>query len=697
MKPIVRKGTPWLAALLTTGCWSTEFVKEQQLEPPDRPVIEDRGPLQPAGTSIEEEDFFLQVLPGPLVISIKSSPASQQLSDRAVLRLDLPVGFAGQPVGLAELAAMAVTDTSEESGDPRTLRQVVTELGGELELAVGANWTNLTATLPVANWSPALTAITNRLIGTPLTPSQLDVLQGRLVLQYVERWSTSPLMSQVSQWMRHGTLPREAILESIEDRSLPEVTRFRRTHYGPHGVSVGLSIPGVDPAALTSESVAALRTWGMSAMDQPDWKMTTEVVESPAGVQWYEGEGKSQVAIVLPISSISLSHLALLDSLTMGGIGGRIGIAMNQELGYEPVFSVHGLGSHETRFMVLATQVEADAVEKTWRAANNAWRSLWTQPPAREELANAVQRTRLHLFQRQDRPDEWLESLLIRFVREQDGSPTRDLEQLSQVTAGSVRRAAQGLAQTDIAMVVVGGRAPNNLGREFRLLETAVPRTSRATLDTQTSEQRAAGHLDRAIEALGGIRHFEEFAGYEAQEYWLDEQGLAATVTTSYRDPGELRRTTTVLETQITSDVNGDTGTESAGDRDRKLTTGEATDLLDEARRHPVAILAAYVRGEARFELVGLRTRQGKRVALLESTDPTYGGIRITIDIRSGLLRSVESAARRQDTLVSIHETYEDYRRNNTGIRIPMYRVTRLNEKDEGVAITVSSFSILKR
>jgi hypothetical protein len=303
------------------------------------------------------------------------------------------------------------------------------------------------------------------------------------------------------------------------------------------------------------------------------------------------------------------------------------------------------------------------------------------------------------LFQRQDRPDQWLESLLLRFVRKQEGSPTRELEQLSQITAGSVRRAAEELVPSDISMVVVGGRAPTNLGREFRLLETIVPWTSRATLDAETSEQRAARFMDRAIEALGGSRELEQFAGYDVDESWLDEQGLAATVTTSFQDPDAVQRSTTVLETRILSDVKGATGTESTvdGDRRRKLTAREATDLLEEARRHPVAILAAYAQGKVRFELVGLRTWRGKRVALLESTDEIYNGLRITIDIRSGLLRTVESASRRQGSLISIQETYEDYRRNTAGIRVPMYRVTQIDDKEAGVAITVRSFSILKR
>ena len=698
MKPAARRGI-WVAVLLTTGCWSTNFAQEEQLSPPDRPLVGDREQLSSNGGPTEQEDFFLQLLPGPLVISIKSTPASRQLSDRAVVRVDLPVGFAGQPAGLAELASMAVTDTRDESVDARTLRQVIRALGGELKVIVGANWTSLTATLPVADWAPALTAITDRLVSLPLSRSQLDELQRQLVLQYLEGWSTSPLLSQVSQTLRHANLPRESILESIEDHSLPDVAKFRREYYGPHGVSVGLSIPGADPAALTARSVAALRAWGEGAEDQPDWKMTTEVTESPEGVQWYEGEGTSQVAIIVPISTASLSHLALLDSLTMGGIGGRIGTAMTRELGFEPLFAVHGLGSHDERFMVLATQADPEAVQRIWRAANTAWSSLREQPPAREELANAVQRTRLHLFQRQDRPDQWLESLLLRFVRKQEGSPTRELEQLSQITAGSVRRAAEELVPSDISMVVVGGRAPINLGREFRLLETIVPWTSRATLDAETSEQRAARFMDRAIEALGGSRELEQFAGYDVDESWLDEQGLAATVTTSFQDPDAVQRSTTVLETRILSDVKGATGTESTvdGDRRRKLTAREATDLLEEARRHPVAILAAYAQGKVRFELVGLRTRRGKRVALLESTDEIYNGLRITIDIRSGLLRTVESASRRQGSLISIQETYEDYRRNTAGIRVPMYRVTQIDDKEAGVAITVRSFSILKR
>jgi hypothetical protein len=152
-----------------------------------------------------------------------------------------------------------------------------------------------------------------------------------------------------------------------------------------------------------------------------------------------------------------------------------------------------------------------------------------------------------------------------------------------------------------------------------------------------------------------------------------------------------------VLSTEIRTQIGGGKSEETVADETRKLSAGEADALLGECARHPIALLAGVVRGELRFRFLGLRTRAGRRVALLERVDDSRPRLRIGIEVGSGLLRTVETVLRRPGVgLVQVLDGYDDYR-SAGALRVPMHRVTTVDGGSGGVESTYEKFEILDR
>ncbi|MCB9888950.1 MAG: insulinase family protein [Planctomycetes bacterium] len=719
-----------LTALSLSSCWRNDFAGDQRYAPPDRPRVgpaprawipgdqaktapgatppkgiqnsdntKSVTPPEPVREPVDGEDLHTFALPGPVAINVRiAPPRSRLLAERAVVRIDLRAGFTNGLPGLAELVALAVSETADGAAGRPALNAVIQRLGGRLNIEVGAQWTTITAAVPAVSWEEALRAMVERIHQQPLSHAWLASLQDRLIKHKLSEWRIRPALSEADRWVRYGAGSREAIVHAIEDRNLPEVVLFQRRYYRPRNAAVGLWVPGApkDATFLLERAKAAMIPW----RQEPEAPMVgaDRKYVPPGGVLWLEGEGEPRVALIVPCSPQTPPSLILGECYSMDGIGGRLGELAAIELGFEPVFQVHELGNFNERFTVYECDLPAARVVKFWETAQAAWRSLGDRPPTGQELRAGLDRARLQLLQRQDHAESWFQATSLRLLRLEPGGPSHDLTALDKLTTPDIAATARQWAKAPLALVVVGGSMPADAPPTFRRGSAAIPSYSRAPQsETEGTEDKAKRYLDLAVKALGEPRLFRGIGGYVAVESLRDEDGLTVQMRTTFRFPDKLERTTEVLGSSISTKVDGTTGRESAGQELRTLTAGEAVNLLHEASRNPVVLIAGYAQGTLRFRYVGQRSRYGRRVALLELIDDTHPRLRMTIDVQSGLPRSVETSSHRPGVgPVQERDYYDDYRRMR-GIRVPMHRVSSIDTEPLGIEATFRSFEILPR
>lgn len=686
-----------VASLMLSGCWNYNYARDWGLKPPARPQDEigrDTHPWIPnkietkdgAKTSVEDTDYHLSILPGPVAISIrKNPPQSHLVTDRATVRIDLRVGYNTGLPGLAQLASIAILDFPDGPRNQPDLRTMIARLGGSVAAEVGAEWTRFTATVPAINWQSALRALTDHLRRSALTQRQFSVIQERLIQRHLRDWANNPLLSQAAQWVRTGDIDGDAIIQAIEDRNLPEISLFQRRHYQPRGVAIGLWIPNSpkDPKFLVDQALVAVKAWKSGPVPPED--AADRHSSLPSGVKWIEDAGKnSQFALIVPLSPATPEWLTLIECLSMGGIGGRLGTLLKESLEREQFLHLHEVGNYNHRYSLLVGTIPAEKVPLVWSAAQKAWRSLASRPPRGEELSTSSRRARLRLQRRQDHPDSWFEAMGLGLMHRQTGGPIRDLLRIDSITTQTIATVARRYTARSIAMIVTGGSLPEDVGPEFQKITSATPEYHpTAGTKTAAATAKAEQFLELAIQALGDRRQFAVFKGYRSFESWKDDTRLSARVETTYRIHGRMSRELRILNTSIYTSVFGTKqavkGEEIVGKIRRPLSAGEARNLLNEAASHPIVLIANSVRGTTRFRYVGMRTFEGRRVALLERIDTTQPRLRITIEARTGLLRTVETTLHRSSVgLVQVRETYDDYRRVS-GLRVPMHRVSSVD------------------
>ena len=720
--------------LAFSGCFNGDSIRSSGVRPPKRPpAIQPSDPI-PAipdanaelgmpekigqSTTQETEDFHLSIIPGPIAINVrKNPPRFGLLTDRAIVRIDLPVGYAGHPTGLAELTADVVSSGIDSAGNQKSLREVITGLGGHLEVRVAALWTSFTVTVPVVCWQEALRILAERVQEQRITQEQFAEVRAGWIRRRLGSWLATPLRSRVKQWVQHGERTRDTILQEFEDRNLPEVILFQRRHYQPRRVAVGLWIPNApkDPSFVIERARQALVAWRTQPTPSGSGAKVTPA-SPPSGVLWMETKPpapgpkpktggtkpaqveRSQIALIFPLAPVTPARWTLMECLSRGGIDGRLGQNIRRRLdGFEPVFRYREIGSYDHRYMVLEGSVPTKKVPDVWTAAQLSWRSLTSNPPIGRELAEALQRARLRLLVRQDQPGKWFEATGLRLLRQQAGGPNQDLRKVAGDSL-DINETARQLRNSEIAMVVHGGQVPAEKNKSFRTVETSVPRWHQpATQDLKTSTANAKPFLELALRALGEKRIFKRFVGYKSDELWEDKAGIQVKVKTEYRGPKKLEREMETMGKTIEINVEGTTGTEKLGKRRQQLGAEMAANHLAEAARHPLALLAEWQQSGTVYRYIGLRRRYEREVALLERVDPTRHRLRLTIDTQSGLVRTVETTLRRADIgLVQVKEYYDDYRRVD-GLRTPHHKVTMTDNANDGVESVYRSFRTILR
>jgi hypothetical protein len=709
---VARAALSTLLALPLVGCWNWNIARDPGMRPPERPRVHDgtgktmpdwmRNPPVGENELFASKDGFRAKSDRSFTVDVRlHAKRHALLADRSTIQIDIPIGYAGQPIGLAELTALAVGDTPAGAGQEPSLRAWLTQLGGDLVIDVGAMRTRFTVHAPTDRWESVLDRIAQRLDATAVTQTQFATLQDRLIRTLLNQWESDPTYGYASQWLRFGDRDRTAIIGAVQDRHLAELRLFQRRHYKPEGSALGVWMPDVNqPERVVSVTRFGLAAWQNPPLPKPtpkDLGAGAAASESPAGVRWIEGPGRSRVAILIPNAPHDLEWNVMMDCFTLRGLGGRLGESLRDPFGRQLVFHVRELGSDDQRFLVLETSLEARSVPKLWKAVHEAWASLSTAAPIGDELAGAKARVRLRLARRQDHADEWLDAA---GARRQPGGPIRDLHALAQIS--HVRGIVPAWSKTRLAMVVVGGTIPDGAPKSFAKFEITQPGNRRRIESAPTLAKETKRYLDLAVNAIGDRRTFESWMGYDLKETWNGPDSLVVKMSTLARPPHKMSRTTDILATRISTEVDASrgekiVGTETVGTEKKELVTGEAADLLSEANRHPLALLAGWVQGGIEFRMIGVRGRKGYEVAVLERIDPNRSRLRMAIDTKSGLIRSVETIRQQAGMgAVLVRESYDDYRRTNA-YRVPMHRVATVGGDADGVDWIVQSFEALNR
>lgn len=134
---------------------------------------------------------------------------------------------------------------------------------------------------------------------------------------------------------------------------------------------------------------------------------------------------------------------------------------------------------------------------------------------------------------------------------------------------------------------------------------------------------------------------------------------------------GRLVRRRELLGQTIVTTVEADAGTETLSGTTVNLSAAELQQLRAEPARHPLAILAAHVRGELPFEYVAKRAVEDREHVVLQALGGRGDRLRIHVDADSHLVRRVELWATLQDgSVVRIEEAWSDYR-PVAGLRVP--------------------------
>ncbi len=699
-----------LATLPLIGCWSWNASLDSSLRPPDRPrnvdEVDGKMPDWMRNPPITENELFVTrdahrtKAVNSFTLNIRlGAPRHRLLTNRCAIRIDIPIGYSEQPIGLPELTALAIGDTPAIADGRPSLRTWINRRGGDLLIDVGATHTRFTIHVPTAQWEAALNEIAIRLNSTSITKLQFGTLQDRLIQSLLDRWSSEPAVSYASQWNRYGDLDRTSIIGSIQDRYLAQLKLFQRRYYQPNGAVVGVWVPEMtERDSIVASTRFALAAW-QTVSTPAEVVAAPEVLPIPTGVRWIENEGRSRIAILIPNSAITLEQRVILECLTMGGIGGRLGEFIENKLDRELVFQVREIGIHDRRFLVLQPTVDPESVTRVWSATNEAWNSLGTAPPFGKELAEAKARVQFRLARRQDQSDEWLDAAnAVAIDEENPPGPIRDLHSLAKLD--HLRALARTWSETKLAMVVAGGTVPEGAPTTFTEVVVTAPVYRRSTGDAETWAVETNQLLDHAVKTVAGKGALAAIRGYEVTEIWTGPDDLVVKVASSFRSPN-MSRTTNVMGTRISTRVEETKekkliGSETVGKEKRELTGSEVADLRSEGDRHPITLLAAWVQGKTKFRMIGQRSHMGRKVALLERVDWTKPRLRITIDPESGLLRTVETFLPRDDNApLVVWESHDDYRRMGP-YRVPLHRVTRVGDDVDGVDAVIKSFKFLR-
>ena len=650
--------------------------------PPAGPAAQAPAPAQVPAPA----PATLQRLANGVLVFLRQAPAVRLVR----LQANLQAGALAQAPGLAELTAHVLAETADPARGRGSLRQIVDGLGGTLQIQVGPDTTTFDVRVPRARWLEAATALSSALTTVPASRSQVERVRALRLRQCAVEFGRDPVLALAGQLLR-GATDTSRHFGELQDRDASEVAAFHARHYRPE--SLRIQVEG----DLTSEAVlGALRSGG--AADLERWKPPT--APPPAGrlarttesaIHWTpDAPGRCEVGLLLelpPTAKASAAAFVLQDCLSLDGTGGRLE-RFQQQLGIGHVrWRVAVVDAGDTTALLLRAELDAAEAALAWRCLQLARESLRDVPPTASELELAARRApltaRLPLLD----PGSRLRAEL-RLAERNETLRDLDAELAARsVTPPSNDEIAAFLA-TPVAMIVVGGTAPADLAplHRWQVLPTGFERNesgAAATLERTAAERAASGApwLAHAVEAVGGADRLRRLSGWTSVAEIVHAEAPSVRESVDWSFDGRLVRRRELLGQTIVTTVEADAGTETLSGTTVNLSAAELQQLRAEPARHPLAILAAHVRGELPFEYVAKRAVEDREHVVLQALGGRGDRLRIHVDADSHLVRRVELWATLQDgSVVRIEEAWSDYR-PVAGLRVPYLRQV---DQDDG-------------
>ena len=603
------------------------------------------------------------------------SPATAQLA------LTIPVGVLDGKPGVAELLAEAVVENPAGTETHHSLRWSISTRGGTVALHVGAHSTTFAIEIPDDAWKPALIALTQAVSTVPSSRAQLDRIRQEAMSRRSTQLQRDPLDATVEHLLAGGEDGPSVHLTTLGDRDITEVSAFHRLEYSPMGVVLGVLVPGLSGEDALRDAAEIIASWqGSPAPERHPEDHTMQT-----GIYWSAGDDPSRLAIIVahpePWEPQAAGVRLLQECTTMSGFGGRLARALSQMGASGFVFTDRVVVREGRRHLILEATIDPAIVPTLWRVLRDVQGSFTDQPPSGSERQLAAGRVQLIELADQANPRLWLDRAMWRILRQQAPEPpTVFLDQINDPETLDLRVAAALLQNHAMVMVVVGGRPDQS--EDMPYVELPARQRTEVRIETADLEAQIAAaepYLQRAVEAAGGLSTLRSASGYSAVSVTTPETGpiLRDQVWVA---ADRMRRVRQVLSTTIETIVTPEESFEVSGGERRQLSDQERRMVLREAHSHPIALLAAYSRGELRFRLASVRPILGRRIAILEAVDSPFERLRAHIDSGSGLVRQIETWQGSPATgPVYVREIYSDYR-STAGIRAPFHRLTDLDD-----------------
>lgn len=617
--------------------------------------------------------------------------------------LTLPVGAldGGQP-GLPEWSARATMAVPPGGQQVPAVLETLERLGGGGSAIVGAATTQFSIWVPADAWEEALQALVTSVRFPGASRAWMQRTRADMVEASATRLSADPMGSVLDRLLVGDTGGPRSFLEGLQDATPAESLLFRQNYYQPGGAVLGLWVPDAPPQDVADRASEICASWAPSSLATPVRQTPLPPPELGGSVLWVRGADQPRAAIAIGLADARDPQGAELrcmhEALTMGGIGGRLERRLFDEEWFASDrarglrFGSRWLSVDNRRFLMLETSGSAVSVQKQIEVLIDARRSLAGSLPSPSEADLSCRRARLLLLEERDGPSAWVQHAA--WDQWLGGTGLDLAAQVARLDAPETlvfREAAGRFTSLPFVVVVIGGEPPENAGIPTRIVDllpsAATQDVARSGLDAQLRAADAV--LDAVVLGMGGEHQLRRSTAYDYQVVHRGNAIPEVTERVSVRG-AKVQRTREILDTTIETSIDSERAVESAGASAVELTPSEVHALRLELERHPLQLLRSWVRGTLQFRLVGERTRETSRIAILECTTPRFARMRIEVDLDSNLIREIEWW--RGNTIegtTHIRERWSDYRILG-GLRLPMHRSTELND---GAAIIESDWS----
>jgi hypothetical protein len=597
----------------------------------------------------------------------------------ATLQFGLAAGSSFLAPGAAELAVHVLVDGADPNSGRASLRSVIAGLGGTLQTEVGPLSTWIDLRVPGDRWRQALTALRGALESPPWSRLQIERIRDRVVAERTAALRADPAAGMAKLLLLGETSSASHVL-SLLDRDPGEVTSFLVHACRPDRAMLALEIDG-DAAAIAADidksGSVAFGAWSPpppppGALPMLDRKFESGLYWSPAATPEAAKDQPCRVAVVTlfagPGQIGAPEVLAMLACLSLDGTGGRL----------EQLQRERGLGDVRWRSSIVrtpdatgvmfTTEVAPQDAAALWRTLELARHSFVDLPPTNSEIAMA--QTRVPLTARLVTLDDGARvrlGALMAVLGTGFAAFDKQVAMLHNLSTSGLERAANMLLAQPFAMVVVGGEPPADMQgvRRFEVLPAGQVEATApvATHDAPAPAGKPQPWLDQACEAVGGAGLLRRLDGWRSDANVANADAPSMNEVVDWSAAGSLQRTRTLLGQKIETKLAGQQWSESLGQVVRSLDAREAALLRREMQRHPLALLAAYARGELSFRTVAQRDAGDRTMAVLEAQNGDFDRLRVHVDVESHLVRTVETWETLPDgTPLHVADAWQDYR-----------------------------------